>query len=102
MLPRRESHLGPVFPLVVERVRKMPQKAVFAYSVIDELSKSPLLEKFPIDACRLVIVALQAEAFPCLHGQLLDLHKRFKDTIAGTSELTTYEELLYVRGWKKK
>jgi hypothetical protein len=80
----------------------MPLKAIFAYGIIEELAKSPLLERFPLDACRLVIAVLQAEDFPHLHDQLLSLHQKFKDTIAGTSEITTYEELLYVRGWKRK
>lgn len=95
-------HLGPVFPQVVERVRKMPQKAVFAYSVVDDLLKNPVLDKFPLDACRLVTVALQAEDYPHLHDSLLALHQKFKDTIAGTPEFNAYEELLYLRGWKKK
>jgi len=95
-------HLGPVFPQAVERVRKMPQKAVFAFSVVEDLLKNPVLEKFPLDACRLVTVALQAEDYPHLHDSLLKLHQKFKDTIAGTPEFTTYEELLYLRGWKRK
>jgi hypothetical protein len=95
-------HLGPVFPRAVDRIAKMPRKGVFAYGLIDELLKSDALDKFPIHACRLAIAALQAEDYPSLHESLLTLHKKLKSTINGTNELTSFEELLYLRGWQRR
>ena len=95
-------HLGPVFPEAVDCVRKMPQKSVFAYSIVENLVKNPVLEKYPLHSCRLTIMALQAEDHPYLHEALQVLHQRFKVAIPGTPELKIYEELLYLRGWEKK
>jgi len=95
-------HLGPAFPEAVDRVSKMPQKAVFAFSVMKDLLENPALERFSLHVCRLVIVALQAEDYPHLHDEALTLHKKLKKTISGTPELNTFEELLYLRGWQKK
>ena len=95
-------HLGPVFPEAVDRISKMPQKAVFAFSIVKDLLVNAALEKFPVYACRLVIVALQAEDYPHLHEDALTLHQKLKNAIPGTPELKALEELLYVRGWEKK
>jgi SIR2-like protein len=95
-------HLGPVFPAAVDRIVKMPQQAIFAYSVIEGLLKNPVLERFPLHACRLLIVALTYEDFPHLHASLLIVHQKLKTAIHGAPELSAFEELLYLRGWEKK
>jgi hypothetical protein len=94
-------HLGPAFEEAVDRISKMQHKEVFAYSIIEDLLKSPLLEKHPSHACRLAVSALKAEDFPYLYDGLLSLHQKFKKSIPGTHDLNAFEELLYLRGWEK-
>jgi hypothetical protein len=93
--------LGAVFPEVVQRVLQMRLKDVFAYGIVEKLLKSQVLESFPRETCRYVNAVLKAEDHPFLHEQHTQLHDKFKQTISGTPEFNEFEELLYLRGWKK-
>jgi hypothetical protein len=97
-------YLDNVFPEAVQRIVQMPLKGVFAYGIIDKLLKSPkdsLLEKYPKESCIYVIAILRSEEYPFLDNQHSQLYGKFKQTISGTSEFKEFEELLYLRGWKK-
>ncbi|MGA9452797.1 MAG: hypothetical protein WBW41_15805 [Verrucomicrobiia bacterium] len=94
--------LVPVFPDAVQRIVQMRLKDVFAYGIIEKLLKSPVLESFPRESCRYVNAVLKGEEHPhFFHEQYSQLHSKFKQTIAGTPEFKEFEELLYLRGWKK-
>ena len=94
-------YLGPAFPEAVERITQMPQEAAFTYGILKDLEESSLVDQSPLAACRLTISALRAEDYPHLHPSLITLHEKFKKTICRTPEFSEYEELLYLRGWKK-
>jgi hypothetical protein len=94
-------HLGALFSEAVERIVQMRLRGVFAYGIIDKLLKSPLLDTFPKDSCRYVNAVMKGEDHPFLCDQHSKLHSKFKQTISGTPELKEFEELLYLRGWKK-
>ncbi len=94
-------YLGSVFPEAVQRIVQMRLKGVFAYSIIDKLLKSPLLDTFPRESCRYVNAVTRGEDHPFLHEHHSQLHSKFKQTISGTPEFKEFEELLYLRGWKK-
>jgi len=95
-------YLGDAFPEAVQRILQMPLKSVFAVGIFDKLQKNPVLDKFPHDTCGYVNALMKAEEYPILHESLLALHKRFKQTISDTPEFDGFEELLYLRGWKKQ
>ena len=94
-------YLGNAFPEAVQRIIQMPLKGVFAVGIIDNLLKSPLLERFPQSSCGYVNALLKGEEYVFLQDALLTLHGKFKQTISGTPEFAEFEELLYLRGWKK-
>jgi hypothetical protein len=97
-------YLGNAFPEVVKRILQMPLKGVFTFGIIDKLLKPPqnsFLEKFPKESCSYVVKILKGEEYPYLQDEHSQLHTIFKQTISGTSELRDFEELLYLRGWKK-
>jgi len=94
-------YLGSAFDEAVERIARMPQKSVEAYGILQELAKSPAVDQSPLAACRLAIAAMQSEGYPHLGDSLLTLHHKFKNTIRREPEFSTFEELLYRRGWKK-
>jgi len=94
-------HLGGAFSEAVERISHMPQESVFAYGVLKDLAESTAIDNAPLAACRLAISALRAEDCPGLHDSLVTLHEKFKRTIRRQPEFEQFEELLYLRGWKK-
>ena len=94
--------LGSEFSEAVDRISRMPQNGVRAFGLVKSLAESRAVDQSPLAACRLAIAALQAEDHPHLHDSLVTLHGKFKQTIRRTSEFQRYEELLYLRGWKKK
>jgi hypothetical protein len=94
-------HVGPVFSEAVELIVQMPQKGVFAYGILSDLAESPLVDEFPQVACRLAVAAMRAEEYPALHDSLNKLHQRFKLKIHKEAIFSEYEELLYLRDWKK-
>ena len=63
--------------------------------------KNQVLESHPKESCRYVNAILRAEDHPFLHEQHSQLRSKFKQTISGTPEFKEFEELLYLRGWKK-
>lgn len=94
-------HMGPLFAEAVERIAKMPQKDVFAFSILRDLCASPLVDGSPLAACRLIISALEGEDHAHLHKELITLHERLKLVIPKEPEFAKYEELLFDRGWTK-
>ena len=94
-------YLGSVFPEAVQRVVQMRLKDVFAYGIIDKLLKNPVLETFPKESCRYINALLKGDEHQFLHEQHSQLHNKFKQAISGTPEFKEFEELLYLRGWKK-
>jgi SIR2-like domain/Domain of unknown function (DUF4020) len=97
-------YLGNAFPEAVQRLMLMPLKGVNAYGIIDKLLKDPqnsLLERFPKESCNYIIAVLKGEEYPFLDEKHSQLHNKFKQTIPSTLELRNFEELLYLRGWKK-
>jgi hypothetical protein len=97
-------YLGNAFPEAVHRIIQMPLKGVFAYGIIDKLLRPPkdsFLEKYPKESCNYVVAILKSEEYPMLDNQHSQLHCKFKQTISGTPEFQNFEELLYLRGWKK-
>jgi SIR2-like domain/Domain of unknown function (DUF4020) len=98
-------YLGGAFPEAVQRLVQMTLKGVNNFGIIDKLlnqSKDSLLETFPKDSCKYVITILKNEEYPFLEDKHSELYAKFKRTISGTPELREFEELLYLRGWKKK
>jgi hypothetical protein len=94
-------YLGAVFPEAVERITQMRLKGVFGYGIIDKLLKSPLLDSFPKESCRYANAVMKGEDHAFLHDQHSQLHSKFRQTIYGSPEFKEFEELLYLRGWKK-
>lgn len=80
---------------------QMPLKNIFAYGIISKLEKNPALDKFPKEACGYVNAILKAEEYSHLTDELITFYGKFKATIAQTPEFKEFEELLYLRGWKK-
>jgi hypothetical protein len=79
----------------------MRLKDVFAFGIVDKLLKSSVLNAFPRESCRYVNAVMKGEDHPFLHEQHSQLHCKFKQVISGTPEFKEFEELLYLRGWKK-
>jgi len=94
-------YLGAAFPEAVQIIVQMRLKGVFAYGIVDKLLKSPLLDTFPKESCRYVNAITRGEDHAFLHEHHSQLHAKFKQTISGTPEFKEFEELLYLRGWKK-
>jgi hypothetical protein len=93
--------LDSAFPQAVQRIVQMRLKGVFAYGIIDKLLKSLLLDTFPRESCRYVNAITKGEDHAFLHEHHSQLHAKFKQTISATPEFKEFEELLYLRGWKK-
>lgn len=93
-------YLRPVFAEAVDRMIRMPQKAVEAYDILENLAKSSLSDEFPLPACRLANAAMQAEAYPHMHDSVNILHNKFKQTIWREPEFKAFEELLFRRNRK--
>ena len=94
-------YLWDVFPEAVARITQMRLKKVFAHGIIDKLLKSSLIDTFPREGCRYVNAVMKGEDYPYLQNEHSQLHDKFKQTITGTPEFKEFEELLYLRGWKK-
>ena len=94
-------YLGSSFPEAVQRVVQMELKGVYAFGIIEKLLKSPVLQNFPKECCHYASAVMRGEDFPYLDEQHMDLHKKFKQTASETAEFKEFEELLYLRGWKK-
>ena len=92
-------NLGDLFPESVELLEKMPLKQVFAYSHTEDMLDSPLLDKYPEEACRFCVTVMRAEDFPSLHDHLLGLLTKFERLISGSKWLAKFKEELYKRGW---
>ena len=60
---------------------------------------SPLLDKYPQDACRFCVIVMRAEDFPSLHDHLLELLTKFERLINASNCLPKFKEELYKRGW---
>lgn len=94
-------HLGSAFPEAIARLGRMPQGAFFTYGILKDLAESPVVDKFPLDACRLAVEAMRAEDYPVLHDFLIDLHQRFKSKIHEEQIFLDFERLLCHRGWTR-
>ena len=94
-------YFGDAFPEAVQRIVQMPLRGVFAHRVIGKLLENPALEKFPQEACSYLNAVLKGQEYPFLDEPILTLHTKFQQTIPGTPEFREFEELLYLRGWKK-
>jgi hypothetical protein len=92
---------APIFPKIVERITQMRLKGIFSYGIFDNLANSTLLEQFPKDSCRYVNALMKGEDHPHLHKQLVEMHAKFRLSIPSELEFKEFEELLYLRGWKK-
>lgn len=95
-------YIGDALPEAVQRIVQMPLKGVYASGIFDKLLKNPVLDRFPKSACCYVNTLMKGEDYTFLHDSLLTLHDKFKQTISGTPKFQEFEELLYLRGWKKK
>jgi hypothetical protein len=92
-------YLGDLFPEMLELLERMPLKQVFAYNLTKDMLNSPLLDKYPEEACRFCVIVMKAEDFPSLHAHLLELLTKFKQSISGSKWLAKFKEELYKRGW---
>jgi hypothetical protein len=91
--------LGDLFPEMLELLERMPLKQVFAYSLTKDMLDSPLLDKYPEEACRFCVIVMKAEDFPSLYDHLLELLTKFERLINGSNWLAKFKEELYRRGW---
>ena len=92
-------NLNDLFPAMVELLEKMPLKGVFVYSLTKNLLDSPLIEKYPEDACRFCAIVMKAGDVPALHDHLRNLLDRFNKLVPNSPCLTEFKEELYRRGW---
>lgn|GEM_PF-4925091 len=95
-------YLDDLFPELVELLAKMSLEKVFAYSHTKNMLDNPLLDKYPVEACRFCVIVMKAEDFPYLHGHLLELLTKFERLISGSNWLVKFKEELYKRGWNSK
>lgn len=94
-------YLDSAFPEAVQRIQQMRLKGVFGYGIVEKMLKSPLLNTFPRASCGYLNAVMKGEEYPFLHDEHSQLYSKFKETISGTPEFKEFEELLYLRGWKK-
>jgi hypothetical protein len=92
-------YLGDLFPESVKLLEKMHLKKVFAYNHTKEILHSPLLDKYPEEACKFCVIVMRAEDFPSLHSHLLELLTKFELLISDSEWLVRFKEELYKRGW---
>lgn len=92
-------NLGDLFPESVKLLEKMHLEKVFVYSLTKEMLDSPLLDKYPEEACRFCVIVMKAEDFPSLHDHLLELLTKFEQSISGSCWLVRFKEELYKRWW---
>jgi len=93
--------LSELFPEMVQLLSKMPVQNVWSHKIVEDLLGSPLVEKHPAAACAFILLVLRAEKYPLLHDELVTLFKKFEQTLSGSPAITEFEQLLYLRGWKR-
>lgn len=93
--------LGGLFPEMVQLLLKMPVQNVWAHKIVEDLLGSSLVEKHPAEVCGFILLVLRAEKFPLLHDELVTLFKKLEPLVTGSPAIREFEQLLYMRGWKR-
>ena len=92
-------NLNDLFPAMVKLLEKMPLKGVFVYSLTKNLLKSPLIEKYPENACRFCVIVMRAEDVPVPYDNLRNLLDRFDQLVPNSHYLEEFKEELCKKGW---